>query len=70
MRHATCAMYAMRHAPCAMRHAPPCAVRRHVERGFDSAATPRHTHDELGGEFQRDIDTLTARAGVYDAQDA
>ena len=53
-----------------MRHAPPCAVRRHVERGFDSAATPRHTHDELVGEFQRDIDTLTARAGVYDAQDA
>ena len=40
------------------------------ERSFDPAATPRHTHDELVGEFQRDIDTLTARAGVYDAQDA
>ena len=40
------------------------------ERGFDPSATPRHTRDELVGEFQSDMDTLMARANVYDAQDA
>ena len=40
------------------------------ERSFDPAATPRHTHDELVGEFETEADALSRSAAQADAYDA